>query len=205
MRQEKCVHDLKEHSKEIYTLEMESDGMGTSNPNQQLVLASSSFDSTVKLWDVELGKLKHSLNGHKTGDGSGDPSSSVFLMVAELPGASLSGSPFPVLELHGNGKPTSAPASFRPPRRRTGNPFLLRRQRIVTLPATHVFPDYIDSLALSAVISLIPITGTFPFDAASTPIVFAWRWCDNPPGPATVLDCSKRPRSPYEAISGRRR
>ncbi|KAK4853552.1 hypothetical protein QYF36_010777 [Acer negundo] len=40
-------------------------GPRTNNPNQQLILASASFDSTVKLWDVELGKLFCSLNGHR--------------------------------------------------------------------------------------------------------------------------------------------
>ncbi|KAG6729097.1 hypothetical protein I3842_01G009100 [Carya illinoinensis] len=65
MKQDKFVHDLKEHSKEIYTIRWSPTGPGTINPNQQLVLASASFDSTVKLWDVELGKLIHSLNGHR--------------------------------------------------------------------------------------------------------------------------------------------
>jgi|UniRef100_A0A2N9FDX2 transducin (beta)-like 1 len=65
MKQDKFVHDLKEHAKEIYTIRWSPTGPGTSNPNQQLLLASASFDSTVKLWDVELGKLLNSLNGHR--------------------------------------------------------------------------------------------------------------------------------------------
>lgn len=65
LKQDKYVHDLKEHSKEIYTIRWSPTGQGTINPNQQLVLASASFDSTVKLWDVELGRLLYSLNGHR--------------------------------------------------------------------------------------------------------------------------------------------
>ncbi|XP_050206443.1 WD40 repeat-containing protein HOS15 isoform X3 [Mercurialis annua] len=65
MKQDKYVHDLREHSKEIYTIRWSPTGPGTNNPNQQLVLASASFDSTVKLWDVELGKLLCSLEGHR--------------------------------------------------------------------------------------------------------------------------------------------
>lgn len=65
MKQDKFVHDLKDHAKEIYTIRWSPTGPGTSNPNHQLLLASASFDSTVKLWDVELGKLLYSLNGHR--------------------------------------------------------------------------------------------------------------------------------------------
>lgn len=65
VKQENYVHDLREHCKEIYTIRWSPTGLGTNNPNQQLVLASASFDSTVKLWDVEQGKLLHSLNGHR--------------------------------------------------------------------------------------------------------------------------------------------
>ncbi|KAG5586987.1 hypothetical protein H5410_047421, partial [Solanum commersonii] len=64
MKQDVCLHDFREHHKEIYTIKWSPTGAGTSNPNKQLLLASVSFDSTVKLWDVELGRLLHSLNSH---------------------------------------------------------------------------------------------------------------------------------------------
>ncbi|KAJ4962880.1 hypothetical protein NE237_022819 [Protea cynaroides] len=65
MKQDKYVHDLREHVKEIYTIRWSPTGPGTNNPNQQLVLASASFDSTIKLWEVEHGNLLYSLNGHR--------------------------------------------------------------------------------------------------------------------------------------------
>lgn len=71
VKQDTCLHDLKEHTKEIYTIRWSPTGPGTNNPNQPLVLASASFDSTIKLWDVETGSLLHSLVAH------GDPVYSV--------------------------------------------------------------------------------------------------------------------------------
>ncbi|OVA06844.1 WD40 repeat [Macleaya cordata] len=65
MKQDKYVHNLTKHTKEIYTIRWSPTGPGTSNPNQSLMLASASFDSTIKLWDVELGKLLCSFNGHR--------------------------------------------------------------------------------------------------------------------------------------------
>ncbi|XP_009360183.2 WD40 repeat-containing protein HOS15 isoform X1 [Pyrus x bretschneideri] len=64
-KQDKYLHDLKEHVKEIYTIRWSPTGPGTNNPNQQLVLASASFDSTIKLWDVEQGRLLYSFDGHR--------------------------------------------------------------------------------------------------------------------------------------------
>lgn len=58
------LHDLREHSKEIYTIRWSPTGLGSQNPNKKLVLASASFDSMVKLWDVERGCCTHSLNRH---------------------------------------------------------------------------------------------------------------------------------------------
>ena len=48
-----------------YTLKWSSTGPGTNNPNANLVLASASFDSTVRLWDVERGDCLHTLTRHK--------------------------------------------------------------------------------------------------------------------------------------------
>ncbi|KAL2346450.1 hypothetical protein Fmac_000450 [Flemingia macrophylla] len=65
LKQDNFLHDLKEHVKGIYTIRWSPTGPSTNSPNQQLVLASASFDSTIKLWDVELGSLLYSLNGHR--------------------------------------------------------------------------------------------------------------------------------------------
>ncbi|MEQ2242110.1 Transducin beta-like [Ilyodon furcidens] len=65
MKQESCVHDLQAHSKEIYTIKWSPTGPGTNNPNSNIMLASASFDSTVRLWDVEQGACIHTLTKHQ--------------------------------------------------------------------------------------------------------------------------------------------
>jgi len=65
MEKDGCVHDLQAHQKEIYTIKWSPTGPGTQNPNMNLVLASASFDSTVRLWDVEKGTCVHTLTRHK--------------------------------------------------------------------------------------------------------------------------------------------
>ncbi|KAG7227130.1 hypothetical protein INR49_013928 [Caranx melampygus] len=65
MKQDSCVHDLQAHSKEIYTIKWSPTGPGTNNPNANLMLASASFDSTVRLWDVERGVCIHTLTRHQ--------------------------------------------------------------------------------------------------------------------------------------------
>ena len=77
MDRDTSVHDLSAHQKEIYTIKWSPTGpggkgkgerdnylqlsAGTNNPNMNLVLASASFDSTVRLWDVERGTSVHKL------------------------------------------------------------------------------------------------------------------------------------------------
>lgn len=60
----KCVHDLRDHTKEIYTLKWSPTGPQTANPNRDLVLATASFDSTVRLWDPESGRCIRTLVRH---------------------------------------------------------------------------------------------------------------------------------------------
>jgi transducin (beta)-like 1 len=64
MSSERCVHDFKDHKKEIYTIKWSPTGKGSKNPNRDLVLASASFDSTVKVWDVNVGKCLYTLSKH---------------------------------------------------------------------------------------------------------------------------------------------
>ncbi|CAL7943581.1 unnamed protein product [Xylocopa violacea] len=64
MKQDTWVHDLQAHSKEIYTIKWSPTGPGTHNPNMNLTLASASFDSTVRLWDVDKGACIHTLTKH---------------------------------------------------------------------------------------------------------------------------------------------
>lgn len=61
---DKCVHDLQAHEKEIYTIKWSPTGPGTLNPNRTLALASASFDSTVRLWEVERGTCLYRLTRH---------------------------------------------------------------------------------------------------------------------------------------------
>ena len=65
MKQDTCIHDLQEHKKEIYTIKWSPTGAGSNNPGAPLVLASASFDSTIRLWDPETGKCCHVLDKHR--------------------------------------------------------------------------------------------------------------------------------------------
>jgi len=65
MEHDTFLHNLMDHTKDIYTIKMSPTGPGSKNPNANLVLASASFDATVKLWDIELGKCISSLTKHQ--------------------------------------------------------------------------------------------------------------------------------------------
>jgi len=65
MKQDKCLWDFRQHQKEIYTIRWSPTGPGSANPNRSLVLASASFDATIKIWDVAVGKELFSLTKHQ--------------------------------------------------------------------------------------------------------------------------------------------
>nr|XP_039262814.1 F-box-like/WD repeat-containing protein TBL1XR1 [Styela clava] len=65
MKSDNFVHDLRAHNKEIYTIKWSPAGPGSQNPNQNLLLASASFDSTVRLWESERGVCLHTLTRHQ--------------------------------------------------------------------------------------------------------------------------------------------
>ncbi|RLN37026.1 hypothetical protein BBO99_00004699 [Phytophthora kernoviae] len=56
------MYTLQEHKKEVYTFRWSCTGPGTSLPNEPLTLASASFDGTVKLWDIESGSCRRTLD-----------------------------------------------------------------------------------------------------------------------------------------------
>ncbi|KAL1527783.1 hypothetical protein AB1Y20_009168 [Prymnesium parvum] len=58
------VHDLRQHTKEIYTIKWSPTGPGSANPGSDLVLASASFDATVRIWDPYTGQCRHVLSKH---------------------------------------------------------------------------------------------------------------------------------------------
>ena len=64
-KQENFLFDLKTHTKEIYTVRWSPTGPKTRNPNADLVLATASFDSTVKLWNPFNGQCIHTLSSHE--------------------------------------------------------------------------------------------------------------------------------------------
>lgn len=57
--------DLTDHTKEIYTIKWSPTGAGSANPGANLLLATASFDSTVRLWDATSGKCLHVLSKHR--------------------------------------------------------------------------------------------------------------------------------------------
>ncbi|GAU93188.1 hypothetical protein RvY_05166 [Ramazzottius varieornatus] len=59
-----AIHDLQAHKKEIYTIKWSPSGPGTDNPNCNVMLASASFDTTIRIWDVEQGIGIHTLSRH---------------------------------------------------------------------------------------------------------------------------------------------
>ncbi|XP_034676329.1 WD40 repeat-containing protein HOS15-like isoform X1 [Vitis riparia] len=65
MNHNSFVRDLKSHKREVYCIEWSPTGPTTDNPNLTLLLASSSFDNTINVWDVERGNPIYGLTRHR--------------------------------------------------------------------------------------------------------------------------------------------
>lgn len=65
IKQDSWVFDLQGHKKGIYTVAWSPTGPATACPNAPLILASASYDTTVKLWELERGSCILSLAKHQ--------------------------------------------------------------------------------------------------------------------------------------------
>lgn len=59
------LYDFKSHQQEIYTVKWSPTGPGSSNPSKPLMLATASFDGSVRLWNVQDGTCIRGLSRHK--------------------------------------------------------------------------------------------------------------------------------------------
>lgn len=59
------LFDFKSHQQEIYTVKWSPTGKGSSNPLKPLMLATASFDGTVRLWNVQNGSCIRILSRHR--------------------------------------------------------------------------------------------------------------------------------------------
>eukprot|EP01122_Echinamoeba_exundans_P008895 TRINITY_DN302_c0_g2_i3.p1 TRINITY_DN302_c0_g2~~TRINITY_DN302_c0_g2_i3.p1 ORF type:complete len:352 (-),score=51.77 TRINITY_DN302_c0_g2_i3:20-1075(-) len=61
----KPVQDLKGHDLDVYTVRWSPTGPGSKNPSKPALLATASFDRTVKLWDTSSGNCLQTLDRHE--------------------------------------------------------------------------------------------------------------------------------------------
>mmetsp|Transcript_15883 Transcript_15883/g.45459 ORF Transcript_15883/g.45459 Transcript_15883/m.45459 type:complete len:576 (+) Transcript_15883:120-1847(+) len=61
---DKPLYNFTDHTREIYTIKWSPTGKGSANPNKPLLLASASFDATIRLWEMEHGKCLYALSKH---------------------------------------------------------------------------------------------------------------------------------------------
>jgi len=59
------LHDFKSHKQEIYTIKWSPTGTGSKNPTKPLLLATASFDGSVRLWNVQDGSCYRVLSRHR--------------------------------------------------------------------------------------------------------------------------------------------
>jgi len=58
------LHDFQSHQQEIYTVKWSPTGKGSKNPSKLLMLATASFDGSVRLWNIETGECIRLLSRH---------------------------------------------------------------------------------------------------------------------------------------------
>jgi len=59
------MYDFKDHKAEIYTLKWSPTGPGSMNPEKQKLLATASFDGSVRLWNVQDGTCLRVFSRHR--------------------------------------------------------------------------------------------------------------------------------------------
>lgn len=59
------LQDFKSHRQEIYTVKWSPTGPGSQNPHKQRILATASFDGSVRLWNVEDGSCIRVFSRHR--------------------------------------------------------------------------------------------------------------------------------------------
>ena len=59
------LHDFVSHLQEIYTIKWSPTGPGSANPLKQLLLATASFDGSIRLWNISDGSCFGYFNRHR--------------------------------------------------------------------------------------------------------------------------------------------
>jgi len=63
-KEEKPYRSFEQHKKEIYTLRWSPTGQGSEYPDRKTLLATASFDTTVRIWDIEADSCLQCLSKH---------------------------------------------------------------------------------------------------------------------------------------------
>ena len=64
LKGEDCAFDFSGHTGTVRQLAWSPGGVGTANPNSELLLATGATDGVIKLWDVDKGAARATLAQH---------------------------------------------------------------------------------------------------------------------------------------------